>query len=631
MRERKTRKLRRDFYMEMNGDWKRATVLPDTETRITQAYFIQKEINKELDAIIRVQEGPMADLVRSWRAAEGRIPNGLTALINTMMAIESASDIVARIGWMNRYRFSAPLCIYVQGDEYNQRLCRVFIEEGEPNIGIPEYWLYPEYTSHRRAYAGYVKELASILGLPALLKGYECEREFAKVYPNTMERRKRIKRYTFAELCKEYHRIDWTALLTASGLPQKKLHHLEYNVTSDAFLHHLQMRICSWTLDRWRGWFALMITQLIAGCSPHGPLRTAWFKYTRQFLQGAKKSETPEELRTAIVSMLMPNALGHLWVTKHCDRGLKRTITMMIEHIRDAAIDQLHTTQWMSESTRAAAVRKLRRMDVQICWPDKDQWKPYEVNCCLSSTDLIHNIITIGKINTDKNQEMLTTGDCRHPYGDGWGKPVYVVNAYYYPDENRFLLPAAILREPFYDSAKSAAWNYGAIGATIGHEFCHAFDADGRQYDENGNKRDWWTARDDRAYKKLAGRVVRLYESEQFRGKDVYGKLTLVENIADIGGTGFALGGLQRALGRPLSKAELRDFFTSFAVSWRAKDRLKRATELLATDPHSPPMLRVNHVVRQMDDWYTAFDVGPGDHGWVSPDKRIRFFGTGHI
>jgi predicted metalloendopeptidase len=203
---------------------------------------------------------------------------------------------------------------------------------------------------------------------------------------------------------------------------------------------------------------------------------------------------------------------------------------------------------------------------------------------------------------------------------------VYEVNAYYYPDENRFLLPAAILRPPFYDSAKSLAWNYGSIGATIGHEFCHAFDSDGRQYDEVGDKRDWWSSHDDREYRKKARQVVQLYETEQYRGLDVDGTLTLVENIADLGGIEFALGGLVLALGREATKEELREFFRSFAVSWRSKDRLKRAAELLATDMHAPPFLRVNHVVRQQDAWYYAFDVDPTCEGWIAPEHRIHFF-----
>jgi predicted metalloendopeptidase len=232
----------------------------------------------------------------------------------------------------------------------------------------------------------------------------------------------------------------------------------------------------------------------------------------------------------------------------------------------------------------------------------------------------------ISKASTDMNQELLKTGDCRHPTGDAWGKPVFEVNAYYYPDENRFLLPAAILRPPFYDPSKPLTWNYGAIGATIGHELCHAFDSDGRVYDENGDKRDWWTERDDREYKQRAKAVIRLYETRDYRGHPVDGTLTLVENIADIGGLEFALEGLKAALGHPLKKEELREFFTSFAVSWRAKDRLKRAVELLVTDPHSPPMLRVNHVVRQFDEWYEAFDVAPESEGWIAPADRIHFF-----
>jgi len=627
MQQRKTRKLQRNFYTEINQSWQDATKLPDTETRITQAYFIQKDINKELDAIIRNQKGAMADLVNSWQVAEGKLPDGITALTNTMLSMRTITDIASRIGWMNRYGFPAPLAIYIQGDPRDHSRCRVFIEEGQPRIGIPEYWLWPEYAGHRKAYEVYVRRLASILGLPTILLGYECERGFAKVFPIATERKRRIKMHTFSELCDEFRYIDWTAMLTAWGLRKDQLPDIDYNITSIPFLHHLQVRIHKWSMDRWRGWFGLIMAQSVAGCSPPGPMREAWFDYARRFMQGTKADETLQELRHAIVRTMMPNSLGRLWIAKNCDPGLKRTITTMMNHIRDAAAMQLRTTAWMSESTRKAAIRKLRRMDVQICWPDLKTWEPKEVGCGLSSTNFIENIMSIGKLNTDINQEMMISGSCRHPYGDGWGKPVYEVNAYYYPDENRFLLPAAILRPPFYDEKKSLAWNYGAIGATIGHEFCHAFDSDGRQYDENGDKRDWWSDSDDHKYKVLARRVVRLYESEKYRDHEVDGSLTLVENIADIGGIGFALAGLKRALGRPPKKEEMRDFFTSFAVSWRSKDRIKRATELLATDSHSPPMLRVNHVVRQMDDWYMAFDVGPGDKGWIPPEDRIRFFG----
>ncbi len=203
---------------------------------------------------------------------------------------------------------------------------------------------------------------------------------------------------------------------------------------------------------------------------------------------------------------------------------------------------------------------------------------------------------------------------------------MFTVNAFYYPEENRLMLPAAILRPPFYDPAASVVVNYGAIGATIGHELCHGFDSDGRSYDEKGDKHDWWTESDTRQYKARAAQVVRLYESRLYRGMEVDGTLTLTENIADLGGLEFALAGARAELGRDLTTAEKREFFEAFAISWRSKDRKRRAAELLATDFHAPPLLRVNHAVRQFDEWYEAFGVGPECPDYVPPERRIRFF-----
>jgi len=273
----------------------------------------------------------------------------------------------------------------------------------------------------------------------------------------------------------------------------------------------------SWSMKRWQGWFSLLVAQWVAGVSPAGPLRSAWFDYNRRFLQGSEVDETPEELRNAVVRALMPNTLGKIWVQQHCDPKVRRDVMSMVMRIRDAAATCLHRTPWMAITTRNAAIRKLNKLDAQICWPDLDKWHPVEISCGLSPTDWIGNRLAISKATTDMNQEMLKMGNCRHPTGDAWGRSVFEVNAYYYPDENRFLLPAAILRPPFYDPAKPLTSNYGAIGATIGHELCPAFDSDGRSYDENGDKRDWWTGRDAREYQKRAKAGFRRNETLDYR------------------------------------------------------------------------------------------------------------------
>jgi putative endopeptidase len=619
-----------DFYGVRNGRWVTQTNIPATETRVTQAYFIrtgiERELNETIDRMLRTEPtGNVARLLRSWDATTKQpVPHSLTALLHLMTTVDTPADIAARIGWMNRHGIGAPLNVYVMGDPRDQRNCRIMIEEGEPRIGIPEYWTWSEYAGHRKAYHAYVRRIATVLRMPHLETGWGAEKEFAEVYPTAMERRRRMDSLTWVELASKYTGVDWHAMLSAWGLRDEQIRSMRYIVSSGPFIHHMSARIRGWPIDKWRSWLGLTMAQWIAGISPHGPLRSAWFTYARRYLQGMIHDVSPRELRYTVVRAFMANTLGRRWVRDHCDPQLKRDMLVMIENVRNAAAHQLGNCSWMSPSTREAAVRKLRRMDIQVCWPD--QWPSHELVCGLDDADFVANLLRLNSAATDMNIQLAKRGDCRHPLGRGWGRPVFEVNAFYYPTENRFLLPAAILRPPFYDPRKSLVANYGGIGATIGHELCHAFDAEGRGYDAEGNKRNWWTERDDKEYRKRAAGVVRLYESRDYRGMEVDGSLTLVENIADIGGLEFALAGAKKALGRPLTKEELREFFDSFAISWRSKDRLARAEQLLATDSHAPPMLRVNHAVRQLDAWYDAYGIGADCEEFIPPAERIRFF-----
>lgn len=623
MRTKKNRRCRRasshSFYDSVNKGWK--AKLPPTETRVTQTFMIQKKIDEELRQIVSTstrQNNQMADLLASWDATEGRIPYQISSLLQIMISITSPSDIVRCIGMMNRYGITPPLMVFFQGDPRKQRRCCVFLEEGEPQIGSPEFWgSDPEFAGHRSAYTAYVKRLASTVGLPILENGYEAERQFASVFPAVNERKSRINLLTWSELCRTYSKIDWRSLLTAWGLAESSLSSLYFNVTSSAFLHHLQSRIVGWPLRRWRGWLALLVTQWVAGRTPKGPLRSAWFDYNKRFLEGATKDADATSLRVQIVKSLLPTPLGREWFQHFCNPRDITAVKKMVRSVGSAAASCIHHSSWLAPATKAAAIRKLRAMDLQIGAPSSwDSATPQ-----LDRGNLVGNLLSLSKVGTDENQEMGMRGNCAHPYGKGWGKPVFEVNAYYYPDENRFILPAAILRPPFFDRNKSRAWNYGAIGATIGHEMCHAFDSDGRLYDEHGNKRDWWTAGDDEEYQKRAKQMTRLFDDSCYRGMEVDGDMTLIENIADLGGLEFALAALDSR-----DPAELREFFTAFAVSWRTKDRLKRAGQLLVTDMHAPPKLRVDNVVRQMDAWYFAFNVSADNPMWIPPDKRIRFW-----
>ena len=625
-----------NFFRVVNKQWLEQVAMPNTETRITQAYFIREVINKELDTIIAEQvaassSNPIKTLMTSLAAID-TIPLGLSPLLHTVMSLSTPSDISARIGWMNRAGIASPIDLYVQGDPHDQTRCLVFIEEGSPEIGPPFYWEEREHAAKRAAYHRYCTTLARIVGIPALEHGYTAEREIAHQYSTREEKsdaRRTTNALTWSALRKQYTTIDWTRMFTSLGIPETRLASLHYNVLSPSYIHHLQARMRSWRPERWAGWFGLAAVQWAAGRVPTGPLRDAWFGYNYRFMQGMKADEPRPEIHKAMIRQSMPAILGRLWVEKHYTPCFRQRILGMIHTIQTAAATCLRTTEWMAPSTRAAAIKKLKAMEIYACWPALSTWSPTvsEPTCGLSSS-FLDNLLFLAAGRMDRNLSQINKGVCGAKSVDNneWARPVFEVNAFYYPDLNRFVLPAGILRAPFYDPTASLVTNYGSIGATIGHEFCHAFDAEGRTYDADGNQRDWWTERDDREYKRKAAAVVRLYESVDYRGLPVDGDLTLVENIADIGGLEFALEGLQLTLKRSLTDAEFREFFTSFAVSWQSKDRMKRAAQLLDEDPHSPPMLRVNHVVRQFDEWYRAFGIEKEDPGFIPPAKRIHFF-----
>lgn len=626
VRHRRTRKIG-SFYDTINKRWLAETEMPKTETRITQTYFISEVINKELESIIyKARGGPIHEIAQSWAIAEqSRIPHGMSSIIQVMQTMTGPRDISERMGWMRRNGMNAPLSIYVQGDPRDHKVCRVFIEEGMPGIGIPEYWLDREHADTRVAYGRYCKSLAHAMGFPNMSMGYEAEEEMAHQYPmgtDRLETYKRINMSTWKELTTKYRVIDWAALFVAYGFNEEDLPGLLYNVLSPSFVYRLQTRMIQWSIDRWRGWFSLVATQWIAGCSPHGPLRKAWFAFSRRFMQGMKADDSPADLRAAIIRALLPQTLGRQWVEEFCPRSLQKNIARLVASIQDAAIAAIKHTSWMSPKTRAAAIKKLRLMDVQLAWPS--DWDDTERGCTLNEENFVENLLTLAGNRTDTNIRRLRGGCAKRDLI--WDRPTYEVNAFYYPEQNRFVLPAAILRAPFYDITRTMAWNYGSIGATIGHEFCHAFDSDGRRYDEHGDLRNWWTPNDAQEYRKRANRMMRLFDHAKYRDLPVNGVNTLVENIADLGGLRFALEGLKNWTGRALTKNETREFFASYATSWRSKDRIRKAAQLLETDVHAPPMLRVDLIVAQFDEWYAAFDIGTDHPNYIPEKERIQFF-----
>jgi len=288
----------------------------------------------------------------------------------------------------------------------------------------------------------------------------------------------------------------------------------------------------------------------------------------------------------------------------------------------DRGIDRL---DWMSAATKTEAHAKLRKITKKIAYPDK--WRDYS-GLEIRADDLVGNVMRANQF--EWNWQAARAGQPKDP--TEWFMTPQTVNAYYLPTNNEIVFPAAFLQPPYFNMQADDAVNYGAIGSVIGHEISHGFDDKGRQYDGDGNLREWWTAEDNDKFKaKAAGLVAQYGAFEALPGLNVNGELTLGENIGDLSGAAVAY----RAYIHSLDGAEApvidgytgpQRFFLGYAQAYRTKWREGLMREVVLTDPHSPSEFRANGVVSNMDEFYAAFGLREGDRLWRKPEERVKIW-----
>jgi putative endopeptidase len=316
----------------------------------------------------------------------------------------------------------------------------------------------------------------------------------------------------------------------------------------------------------------------------------------------------------------LPDLFSKIFWEKEGDPALIPEIENFSNSLKESAKHRLQITEWMKPETRKAAIEKVSSMDFQVVRPKT--WNTF-VEPELGN-NLLKNFFALGEAATKTLISRLGKNY------NSWQEGIYRVNAYYFMENNRFIIPYASCMFPFYIGEENIGWNYGGLGGIIGHELCHGFDEDGKEYNEKGERKRWWTRSDVAAYNKKTRELVKLYSQQKMEGIHINGMRTLSENIADIGGLGIALYALKEKLriqefDAARVKEEYKKFFISFATSWRTKYRDTKLKRLLKMDVHSPASLRVNLVVSQFDEWYYAFDIEKGSD-YVKPEDRIRIF-----
>jgi endothelin-converting enzyme len=317
--------------------------------------------------------------------------------------------------------------------------------------------------------------------------------------------------------------------------------------------------------------------------------------------------------------------VGRLFVESHFGAEAKARMLELVGNLLVAFDTSIDGLEWMSPQTRAAAKTKLSKITVKIGYPDK--WRDYS-SLTIRNDDLIGNLLRSAEF---RHQRLVArTGG---PVDKGeWLMTPQTVNAYYNPTTNEITFPAAILRWPFFDMTADPAVNYGGIGSVIGHEISHGFDDSGRQYDGDGNLRDWWTAEDGAKFKQRAAELVKQYSGYTvLDNRRLNGEFTLGENIGDLSGMAVAFKAYKLSLGGNAAPeidgftGEQR-FFLGWAQVWRRKYRDEELLKRLVTDPHSPSEFRANGPASNIDAFYDAFGVKAGDRLYRPPDERVKIW-----
>jgi putative endopeptidase len=631
-----------DFFAYANGGWDKRTEIPADRTR----YGDDEVLNDTSEARIRqilengaagVSGPAAADATKVgayYRAFmdEARIEAlGMKPIEPDLAAIREASSRDALTGLMGASQgggfLRAPFRLGIATDAKAPDRYIVSLSQG--GLGLPDrdYYLSDKFAAKKTAYQAYVAQMLGLIrwehpqeNAKAIV---DLETAIAQASWSRAERRDPDKTYnpmTPDQLAALAPGFGWNAYLGHAGVGEAG----KVDIGEPTAFTKIAAIYGETPLQTLKAWSAFHVAD---GASPY--LSKAFVDASFDFHSKALSGQTEQRPRwkrgVAVVDRGMGEAVGRVYVARYFPPQAKAKIDDLVKQLQVALHARIDRLDWMSAETKARANAKLNQFTVKIAYPDR--WRDYS-NLQVSGDDLVGDIRASSAFEWNRRLKRLNDPVDRSE----WGMTPQTVNAYYNPGFNEVVFPAAILQPPYFDPSADAAVNYGAIGAVIGHEMTHGFDDEGRKFDGKGVLADWWTADDGKKFDASAKKLGAQYDSySPYPGVHVKGDQTMGENIADLGGALIALDAYHASLhGRPAPVIEGltgdQRFFLAYAQSWREKSREDTIRQRLVSDVHSPEMYRVNGVVRNMDAWYAAFHVKPGDKLYLAPADRVRLW-----
>ena len=620
-----------DFDHYANGKWQTGNVIPADKAAIGTMIYVYDGTQKQLRTLITAApSGSKYGALYQSFMDEARIEQlGAAPLMRDIAEVRGLADKAAFARFMGRStgRFGTSLVgADISADP--KYPTRTVLGVGQDGLGLPErdYYLKDTFKRQRDAYQGYIERTFKLTGDADPAASAKAVMAFetaaATVSWAAADRRdidKVINPMSATELAAYAPGIDWTAWFAGVGVaPPTRLIVGEKSAVRD-----LAKLYADTPIETLKAWQAFHVTDQAARFLPKAFVDNR-FEYIKALV--GVTTITPRWKRAVgLVDQQLGELVGKDYVSQNFSPQAKARMQALVTNLKAAMADRIRNNPWMSQPTREAGLAKLAKMDVMVGYPDK--WREWS-SLKIDAGDLYGNVGRASEFN--RAYELAKLG--KPLDRTEWGMSPQTVNAYNGFFENKIVFPAGILQAPLFSLSADDAVNYGAIGSIIGHEISHGFDDQGRKVDASGEQRDWWSkddaARFDAGAKVFGAEYARF---EVVPGTFVNPTLTMGENIADYAGLLVALDAYHKSLGE--KKAPVIDgltgdqrFFLAYAQAWRAKSREDAMKSQATSDPHTPDRFRVLGPLPNVDAWYAAFNVKPGDAMYLPPEKRARIW-----
>ena len=611
-----------NFYDYAIGNWRKNNPVPETESR-WMAFNVLYEQNRQklLDIIADVtanknakkgsEEQMIRDFYNTGMDSLSREKEGIAAIepiLNEIDEVERVADIIHLFGELAPMGIKTPVRLYIGADKKNSKMNTIYSSQAGLNLPDRDYYLLDneKFVDIRKAYVTHINKMFELLGDDAQPGEtvLALEKQLAEISWSREQRRDPVATYNLKDVNEwdaSLSNLDIANIFTSRGFkPFDSL-----IVGQPSFYEGLNGLMVEQNIESWKSYMK-WCTVLSFSSFLTSDLEKESFGFYSTKLRGTQTMKPMNERVFGVVNGYLGEPLGKLFVKEHFSEESKAYMANMIEHLRKAYRESINSLSWMSDETKEKAIKKLEAFTYKVGYPDK--WEDYS-ELEITGESYVQNIINAKKFGY---QDMLDRQG--EPVDkEEWGMTPQMVNAYYNPSNNEIVFPAGILQPPFFHKDFDHAINYGGIGAVIGHEFSHGFDDQGSKYDWDGNLNDWWSKEDRTKFEGLASKLGEQYDGySPVDGMNVNGKMTMGENIADLGGVKLAYEALQYEYeaGAPKEIEGFtwqQRFFLGWANVWKGNIKEEALINRLKSDNHSPAEYRVKGPLVNFDPYYEAF------------------------